>query len=71
MIRTKLFNYLKGFHIIAISENTSKYNISNSKEGTYHGVPLQQIRMLLANIFSERTTARGFCGVMQIFLELI
>ena len=30
------------FHIIAISENTSKYDVSDSKEDTYCGVPLQQ-----------------------------
>ena len=43
MFRTKFINYLQGFHITAISENTLKYDISNSKEDTYHGVPLQQI----------------------------
>ena len=33
-------------YVIAISENISKYDISDSKEDTYHGVPLQQIWML-------------------------
>ena len=46
MTRTKFINYLQGFHIIAISKNTSKYDISDSKEDTYLGVPLQQIWML-------------------------
>ena len=32
--------------IIAISENTSKYDISYSKEDTYRGISLQQIWML-------------------------
>ena len=31
----KFFNYLQGFHMIAISENTSKYDISDCKEDTY------------------------------------
>ena len=39
-------NYLQGFHLIAISENASKYDISDSKEDTYRRVPLQQIWML-------------------------
>ena len=38
--------YLQGFHIIAISENTWKYDISDFKEDTYYGAPLQQIWML-------------------------
>ena len=46
MTQTKLINYLKGYHIIAIYENTSKYEISDSKEDNYRGVPLQQIWML-------------------------
>ena len=29
--------------MIAISENTSKYDISDSKEDTYLEIPLQQI----------------------------
>ena len=37
---------LQGFHIIAIFENTSKYDISDSKEDIYREVPLQQIWML-------------------------
>ena len=36
---------LQGFHIIAIFENTSKYD-SDSKEDIYREVPLQQIWML-------------------------
>ena len=32
--------------ILAISENTSKTDIGDSKEGTYRRVPLQQIWML-------------------------
>ena len=35
--RTKFINYLQGFHIIAISKNTSKYEISRSKEDTSRG----------------------------------
>ena len=50
-VPTKFINYLQGFHIIAISKNTSKYDISDSKEDTYHGVPLQQIWILKPIIF--------------------
>ena len=39
-------NYLQGFHIIVIPENTSKYDIKGSKEDTNRGVPLQQMWML-------------------------
>ena len=47
MTRTKYINYLQGLHIIVIYiENTSKYDISDSKEDIYLGVPLQQIWML-------------------------
>ena len=46
MTQIKVINYLQGLHIIAISENTSKYDVSDSKEGTYLGVPLQQIWVL-------------------------
>ena len=60
MTRTKFNNYLQGFHIIAISEDTSKYDISDSKEDTYLGVPLQQTWMLQANNFSKRAPPRGF-----------
>ena len=67
MTRTKFINNLLGFHIIAISENTSKYDISDSKEGTYHGVPLQQIWMLQANNFSERTPPRVFLELGKFF----
>ena len=31
MTRAKFINYLQGFYIIAIFENTSKYDISDSK----------------------------------------
>ena len=37
---------MQGFHIIATPENTSKYDLSDSKEDTHHGVPPQQIWML-------------------------
>ena len=46
MTQIKVINYLQGLHIIAISENTSKYDVSDSKEDTYLGVPLQQIWVL-------------------------
>ena len=58
MTRTKFVIYLQGFHVIAISENTSKYDISDSKEDTYLGVPLQQIWLLSANNFSKRAPLR-------------
>ena len=58
--RTKFINYVQGFHTIAISENTSKYDISDSKEDTYLEVPLQQIWMLQANNFSKRASPRFF-----------
>ena len=58
MTRTKFTNYLQGFHIIAISENTSKYDISDFKEYTYLGVPLQQICIRKAKNFSKRTPPR-------------
>ena len=32
---TKSINYLQGFHIKAISQNTSKYNLRDSKEDTH------------------------------------
>ena len=44
--RTKFFSYLQGFHIITISESTSKCRISDSKEDTYRGIPLKQIWIL-------------------------
>ena len=44
--RTKFISYLQGFDIIAISENTSKYDISDFKDETYRGVTLQQLWML-------------------------
>ena len=44
--KPKFINYLQGFHIIAISENISEYDISDSKEDTYRGVPFQLIKML-------------------------
>ena len=43
---TKFISYLQGFDIIAISENTSKYDISDFKDETYRGVTLQQMWML-------------------------
>ena len=51
--RTKFISYFQGFHIIAISENTSKYDTSDFKEDTYHGVPLQQIWMLKSTTFPK------------------
>ena len=42
-VKPDFINHLQGFHIIAISENTSKDDISDSKEDTYPGIPLQQI----------------------------
>ena len=67
MTPTKILNYLRGFHIIAISENTSKYDISDSKEDTYHEVPLQQIWMPQANNFSERTRPLFFVELGRFF----
>ena len=37
---------VQGFLIIAISENASKYDVSDSKLDTYLGVPLQKIWIL-------------------------
>ena len=37
MARTKFIIYLQGFHVVAISENTSKYDITDSKKDTYLG----------------------------------
>ena len=44
--KSSFINYLQGFHIIAISKNTSKYDIRDSKKDGYRGVPLQQLWML-------------------------
>ena len=43
-----------------ISENTLKYDISDSKENTYRGVPLQQTWMLQANDFTKKFTLTIF-----------
>ena len=42
----KIYQLLQWFHMIAILKNTSKYDISDSKEGTYSGAPLPQTWML-------------------------
>ena len=38
---TKTINYLQGFHIKAVLENTSYHDLSNSKENTHCGIPFQ------------------------------
>ena len=53
-----------------ISENTSKYDISDSKEDTDLGVPLQQIWMLQANKFSKKSSTKRLFRVLRIFSEL-
>ena len=68
--RTQFVDYLQGFHIIAISENSSKYDISDSKEDTDLGVPLQQIWMLQANKFSKKRSTKVLFSVLQFFSEL-
>ena len=42
----KIISYLQGFKIIAILENTSKYDLKNCMENTHHGFPLRHIWML-------------------------
>ena len=53
-IRTKFISYLQGFDIIAISENTSKYDISDFKDETYRGVTLQQMWMLMPTTLPKK-----------------
>ena len=52
MTQTKFINFLQGFHIIAILENSSKYDISDLKEDNYSVVPLQPKKK---KIFSKKT----------------
>ena len=52
--RTKFISYLQGFDIIAISENTSKYDISDFKDETYRGVTLQQMWMLMPTTLPKK-----------------
>ena len=42
----KIYQLFKRLHTIATSENTLEYKVSVSKDGTYLGVPLQQIWIL-------------------------
>ena len=63
MTRAKFLNFLRGFHIIAVSENTSKYDISDSN----HGVPLKQIWMPQADNFPERTPPLFFVELGRLF----
>ena len=67
MTQIKVINYLQGLHIIAISENTSKYDVIDSKEDTYLGVPLQQIWVLQANNFFKRTSPQFFLEFGKFF----
>ena len=46
---------MQRFHTIPTSKNASKYDISDSKEDNYHGVPIRQIMMLEANDFAMKT----------------
>ena len=51
---TKFINYLQGFHIIAISKNTSKYDIFDSgycKPTTFPKEIRQELFWSLANFF--------------------
>ena len=56
-------------YVIAISENISKYDISDSKEDTYRGVPLQQIWMLQANNFSKKNSTTDFFWSLAHFCQ--
>ena len=56
---------MQGFHILATSENTSKYDeISDSKEETFRGVPLQQILDAASQRLLQKKLECGF--VLQV-----
>ena len=50
---------MQRFCAIAISENTSKQDVDDSKEETYRGVPLQQIWMPINGSKEEECGGAG------------
>ena len=58
------------FARIPISENISKYDISDSKEDTYRGVSLKQIWMLQAKGFSKKPPPKFLFRSLENFFKI-
>ena len=54
--RTKFMSCLQGFHIKAISENTSKYHISNSKKDSYQDFTSVNLDAVSQQFFQKSST---------------
>ena len=60
---------MQGFHIIAILENTSKYDISDLKEDSYSVVPLQQ-KLKKKKSFQKRLNYSNFFWSLVNFFKV-
>ena len=56
--------------VTAIPENTSKYHLSDYKEGNHRRVPLQKIWMLQANVFSQKNPPWRFFWSLENFFRI-